>query len=749
MAELSRLPPSPRLSAMTPPPAGGRRYSPFLLIACFSAASAYAADESARELSSPFAPDAKPIYSDKEPVLLEASEMEYLQEQSTVIASGKVAVTQGDTVVLADSLSYDQNKNLVVARGNVSMLEPSGNVLFADTLELKDDMKAGVIREFRARLSDNSLLAARGARKLDENRMELFKAVYSPCLITCNKDKSSNNPQWQVKANRVLVDDLDQTVTYDDAWMEVYGLPVLYSPYFSHPTPNADNQSGLLAPEYKHSDNLGSVVKIPVYFALSPDKDVTITPIVTSMEGLVMAGEYRQMLDTGNFAFDGSITQPKDRDALGTRSSGKEIRGHINGKGKFYVGEDYDWGFDIHRATDDTYLRRYNFSNDTLLTSKIYAEGFRFGGYERSYATIRGLAFQGLTQQDDKDRIPLITPLVDFNFESDPGKYNSRVFVTGGAMALTRDTGAQSRRVSSTAGLRLPYITDDGQIIEFEAQVRGDVYSVSDVLLEDGRNYDGTTGRLVPQASVTWRYPFINRGQSGSLMIEPIVNFTASPSGSNPEKIPNEDSLVPEFTDTNLFAKNRFAGYDRIEDGPRMSYGMRGQAQFYEDKYVDWMFGQHYRVGNDRDFPFSNELASHFSDYVGKVGLTYQPFGIAYRFRLDKDEFTPKRSEVDGYFNMYPVSAYVSYLSLTNDPILSTKEEIYGGTSINLSKKWILSLQGRQDLELDQVTSTSAGLTYANECTNIVTTIGREYTQDRDIKSSTTFLVRVMLKNLN
>jgi LPS-assembly protein len=410
---------------------------------CSCATAAYAADEAApKQLESPFSPGAKPIFSEKEPVLLEASEVHYFQKEAMVVASGKVAVTQGDTVVLADTLSYDQNKNIVVAKGNVSMLEPSGNVYFADTLELKDDLQAGVIHAFRARLSDNSLLAAAGARKIDENRLELYKAAYSPCNVLCD-DGTPKSPQWQVKADRVLVDQVEQTVTYDDARLEVYGLPVLYSPYFSHPTPDADNQSGLLAPEYRHSDNLGSVIKVPVYFALAPDKDITLTPILTGTEGLVMAGEYRQALDSGKFEFDGSITQPKDRDALGSRSTGKQIRGHLNGKGKFSINENYDWGFDIHRTTDDTYLRRYNFSNDTLLTSKIYAEGFRFPGTnDRSYATIRGLAFQGLTAQDDQDRIPLVTPLVDFTFESDPGRYNSRFFLNGGAMVLTRDTGA-------------------------------------------------------------------------------------------------------------------------------------------------------------------------------------------------------------------------------------------------------------------------------------------------------------------
>ncbi len=160
------------------------------------------------------------------------------------------------------------------------------------------------------------------------------------------------------------------------------------------------------------------------------------------------------------------------------------------------------------------------------------------------------------------------------------------------------------------------------------------------------RTFNGVTGREIPQASMTWRYPFINRFGTSSLMIEPVFNFTASPGGGNPDKSPNEDSLVPEFTDTNLFSDDRFAGLDRIETGPRLSYGLRGQAQVFSDKYIDWLVGQHYRVDSDPNFPIATNPDSHFSDYVGKVGVTYQPVTLAYRFRLDKDNTRrqPQRS---------------------------------------------------------------------------------------------------------
>lgn len=694
-------------------------------------------------------PDKAPIAED-EPVTLEASEMNYDQENQVVSASGQVEVNQGETVILADELIYDQKNNLVRARGNVSLMEAGGNVIFADEAELKNDLKAGVIRQFKARLSDNSLFVAARARKIDENRTELDKAVYSPCKVGCDSDGGSDDPMWQLKAGHVLIDEKEQIVTYDDADLEVYGVPVFYTPYLSHATPGADNKSGFLAPEFQQNGNLGTIFKVPYYYSISPDRDLTLTPIITGKEGLVMAGEYRQKLDSGEYILDGSITRPQDRNGLGYVDPGKEFRGHIDAKGDFTLDEDYGWGFDIRRTTDDTYLRRYGLSQDTLLTSRLYAEGFNFvDDSDRTYANVQALSFQGLTATDDQDRIPVVAPLAEFTYESDPGIYNSRTTMDANLMALTRDIGAKSRRMSGRAGWKLPFITSDGQILEFETSLRSDIYAVEDVALSDGRNFDGTTGRVVPEVSLTWRYPFLNEvDEQTSYMIEPIVAFNVSPNGGNPEDIPNEDSNVPEFTDSNLFSANRFAGYDRIESGPRMSYGMRGQAQFYSDKYVDWVFGQHYRMEADRNFPFSNDLDDHFSDYVGKIAMHYMPFDVAYRFRLDKEDLTAKRSEVDASANYYPLTLSGSYLSLTNDPILANKEEIYGAAGLNLTPEWQWTVGGRYDLELEQITSTSTGLIFKNECTYFTSVLGREYTRDRDVKPTTSFIFRVSLKNL-
>lgn len=723
---------------------------PLIALVVFPAAAVYEPLPGSPPATKPGFRQAEPLVTPKEPVLLEAARMEYDHEHGIVTAMGNVAITQGNTVLMADQVSYDQKQNQVKANGHVSMLAPSGDVYFADDLILQDDLKAGVIHQFKARLSDNSVFVAAHAQKLNEQVTVLDKTAYTPCNCTTGGGRPKE-PLWKIKADSATIDENAQRVRYKNATFDAWGMPVLYTPYFSHPTPDADNQSGLLMPTFGHDGDLGIVYRQPVYYSIAADRDITLTPMFTSKVGPVMIGEYRQLFDQGALSLSGSGTSAPDRDPLGNRERGRQFRGNIDSKGTFRIDEHFDWGFNYRRATDITYLRLYDFSSEPLLTSKLYAQGLNFiDGYDRTYASASALSFQGLTGQQNAKIVPQVAPLTDFTWQSNPGFYNSRLRFDGNAMALFRDEGAESRRLSLIGSWKLPYITPDGQSIEFTTQLRNDTYDVSDVPLSDGRMFDGVTGRTVPEMSVLWRYPFINRFAPGdSVMVEPIVEVTASPGGGNPEKIPNEDSLVPEFTDTNLFAADRYAGLDRIEYGPRMSYGLRGEAQLDYDKYVDWLVGQHYRYYNDPNFPFSNDLTNHWSDYVGKFGISYDPFSLAYRFRLDRETLASNRSEIDASFRRYPLSLFASYLSLKNDPVLASKQVITGTSAINLTREWSWNISGTRDLLLDQTDTISTGLTFKNECINVITMIGKDYTNVRDIKPSTSAWFRVSFKNLD
>lgn len=707
------------------------------------------------------------VISKSKPVMLTAQQVTYDEKDATAIASGNVEVVQGDTILLADYVTYNQNTDMVHATGHVSVLEPTGNVLFSDDALLKNNMQQGVVEQFRARLKDNSLFAAREARRVNKNVTKLRDAVYSPCKVCQPSDGGAHEPMWQIEANKATIDEEDKRVRYQDAIMDVYGLPVLYTPYFSHPTPDAPSQSGLLQPSYFHDSVLGSVVKEPAYYTFAPNLDATLTPWGMTGERPLMEGEVRGLYQDGTFNVRGAISDAYNRDENGNQIDGDWVRGYIEAHGKLQLDTYWDMGLDAERVSDDTFLQFYHFGYQDMLSSRLYAERIE----ERNYISVESLAFQGLQPQDQASVSPYIAPQTNVHLESDPLVAHSRLMLDANELVLTREVGDDDQRLSTTAKWKLPYITKDGQVFELATSLRGDAYHITDQVTDPttGAMFNGDTGRLIPQADLNWRYPFINRfGPGESLMIAPIVEVTGSPNLHQTSNIPNEDSQIAELSDINLFSPDRFAGLDQVESGLRGTYGTRGQLQFADKEYVEWLFGQAYQEYDNSPFPLSSTESANYSDYIGRVALRYEALDVAYSFRLDRETFAPTSNEVNLNYSQKPLSLDLNYLSLQNEPLFGDRKEIFGGTSLDVAPHWTLTLGGRRDLgsseeepintalpvsalnPLEPTAGTvgiNSGIVFHNECVMITTVANRSYISQQDVRPSTVFGVTVVLKN--
>lgn len=681
-----------------------------------------------------------------QPVYMSAQQLGYDKTKAIVVAQGKVQVVQGDYVLFADRIAYYQDQNIVRAQGNITLLQPDGNVLFADELRLKDDLRAGIIDSFRVRMADNSLFAAREAKKINETQYELRQAVYSPCKLCKDSETGETKaPLWQLKADEVEIDQTEQRVVYHDAWMELYGVPVIYTPYFSHPTPGAKRKSGILTPSYSQNRQLGTTFQLPVYWNIAPNIDATITPFLTSKEGPVMIGQYRHLTDNGYYQLDGSVTNPEQRDDFGQPIPGQnEIRGHLFAQGGSTLSQHWSWGFDINRTTDDTYLRRYRFGNQNMLRSRLFSERIE----DRDYAMVESLAFQGLQANSDPDVSPFVLPAAKMYVESDPLVLGSRLRMEASGRTITRQLGADSRRASLDTGWHVPYITGNGHVFETDASVRTDIYSVTDLALTSGGDFEGTETRSIPRLASGWRYPLMQMFGEDSLTIEPMAQLVASSNGNNPDTIPNEDSRIPEFSDINLFSYNRFAGYDRVENGIRAVYGMRGEYREAEGQGYNVMLGQDMLLRGDRTFPVSNS-PEDLSDYVGKLGVNGLNYDVDYRFRVDPDDLTLRRSELRSMLNFDPVSFYADYVVAQDDPVLFDRNEGLFSGNLLVTENWSLNSYARQDFEINELRSAGGGVTYQNDCITIATRFDREFTRDRDFRPDTSFMVQVFLKNLN
>jgi len=678
------------------------------------------------------------------PLLLSADDITYDEQTAQIMARGNVEVVQNDRVLRADTLTYNQRSQVVAATGNVAILEPSGDVLFADYVELAEDLRRGVIDNIRVLLSDNSRMAAAGGVRTD-TRTEMRKAVYSACAL-CQKDPT-RAPLWQIRAQTVVHDEVERDIVYRDAVVELFGVPVAYTPYLSHPDPTVKRRTGFLPPTFGTTDDVGQFIKVPYYVTLTPDEDFTVEPVF-STEALILGGEYRKRFSQGEIVGSGSITQTERRNNAGIIEQDRS-RGHFFGRGRFSIDDDWRAGGDIQRTSDDTYLRRFRYSNLKVLRSTGFVEGFS----GRSYANASAYLFQDLRPGIDDDMVPVVLPSLAYNFVGEPGANGGRWIFNASALGLTRIDGTDSHRMSVEGGWRLPYIAPAGDIYSISATIRADGYLVNDFVRSDGTIDDGISGRIWPQLAFDWRYPFVRSEGRIQQFVEPVFGFVAAPNGSNPDNIPNEDSQNIDLDDINLFSHNRFTGFDRVEPGSRVAYGLRFGALGPRGTGISAFLGQSIRMREQPVFPRESGLQNEFSDIVGRVRVDPTEYlSLLYRFRLNTDEFQNKRNELvfrvgPPAFSVFADYVYADRPNFAND--LSDVQQVLAGFSSQITREWRISASTRRDLtDAGGALAHNAAIVYEDECFVFALTFSRSFTEDREIRPGDTVLLRVALKTL-
>lgn len=726
-----------------------------LLMALHSlpATRATAAETDANGDSGGDARDALESLSSDEPALISAEQITYDHELGLVTASGDVEISQGQRVLMADTVSYNLNSNVVTASGNVSLLEPDGNVVFADFVELTDDLREGFIRDIRVLLTDNSRLAAASGVRTGANRTEFRRTVFSPCEL-CREDPE-RAPLWQIKAEQVVHDQEERMIRYRNAWMEFFGVPIVYTPYFEHPDPTVERKSGFLAPTVGVNTNLGVTVETPYYWTLSPALDFTFEPIFTTKQNVVLAGEYRQLFTFGEHIIEGSGTIADRENDDGTISK-DVVRGHIDAVGRYDINDRWRAGYNIARSSDDTYLRLYNFSNAAVLTSNAFAEGFD----GRSYVALNNYAYQGLRAEDDNDEAPFVAPIFDVNYMSEPGFANSRYGLNFNAMMLNRVEGRDTRRLSLNSDWTVPFMDPIGGLYSFTANLQTDGYYTTNFVPGDpsvdptGPTESEFAGRFFPQAALNWRYPWMSQTDFVTQVFQPIAQVVVGPNGGNPSDIPNEDSNDFQFDDTNLYALNRFTGLDRVDSGQRIDYGVEWSGDFYNGGNISTFVGQSYRFSGENDeFPTNSGLEENLSDIVGRVSLSpIDYFNVLYRFRLDNTEFTARRNELDANIGPPALNLRLNYLfidaSLEDETEPEDREEINMTLSTRVNENWAFAASALRDLEANKMLEASLGVTYSDECIIIETVGGRSFFRDRDLEPDDFVIFRVVFKHL-
>jgi LPS-assembly protein len=709
------------------------------------------------------APAATPAEGERQ-VAFSASQVVYDSNSELVTATGDVRMNSEGNNLRADRVVWSRKSDEVRAEGNVRLVTPEGNTAYADSAILTDAMKNGVVQNLLLVLEDGGRLAADRAERKD-GYTTLYRAAYSPCAVLSPKG-CPKNPTWQINAVKVVHDPFKHRIHYKGASLQLFGARIIALPFLSHPDGQGESGSGLLVPEFRLSSRNGFELSVPYYWRIATNRDATLTPHLYTGVLPMLEGQYRQVTSLGAFQVTGYVTSgdwiriDPTNAAIQTQRSG--IRAYLEGNGRFQL--DPYWSITVagRYTTDKTFLRIYDISRDVRLRSLVDAERVD----DDSYISIAGWAFQGLRTTDVAGQQPIVLPAIDARWRLPEPILGGRLQLQANSLAILRTEGQDTQRAFASALWERRSITGWGQELVLTGYVRGDVYHTSDTLLTATPIYRGTEGwqaRGIVAAAAELRWPLVGPFMGGLQTLTPRLQVVASPPTRNLD-VPNEDARSVDLEDSNLFELNRFPGYDRWEDGPRVTYGFDWAVDL-PGIGIRTTLGQSYRLNSKPSIlPPGTGLSDRFSDIVGRTTVQLgRRLELVHRFRLDKDSFALRRNEIDAVFGGRRTYATIGYLKLNRNinsiEDLPDREEIRLSGRLQLARYW--SVFGSTTIDLtskkEDPTSLSdgfqpvrhrVGISYDDDCLELGLTWRRDYDASTALRRGNTFLFRVALKNL-
>lgn len=707
--------------------------------------------------------DAAPPPADPKQVQFSADTLEYDNNADVVTASGEVRMSRQGNRLRADKVVWDRKSGKVVATGNIAVTNPQGDIAYGDSIELTDSLKDGVVDNMLVVLERGGRLAAAQGTRSEDGTVNLSRAAYTPCAVV-NSEGCPKEPTWKITAVRITYRPERERVYFAGGRFHLFGLPTIPLPKFSTPV-GGDSDSGFLSPDIRFKNVNGLELVAPYYFRLAPNRGLTVTPHLFTSVLPMLQLQYDTLGTSGAFRLTGYATVSRRSDDFSTlRATGTEtaFRGYLDGTARYQLTPNWTASGSVRVTSDRTFLRRYDISRDDRLRSTASIEHID----RDSYFAVTGWAAQTLRLADSQGLQPVAVPEIDYRrrFTELAG---GTALVQLNTLALTRTDGQDTQRAFASLRWDLRRIAAGGQVLTLTGFARADAYSTRDTLATEVVSYRGLEGfrhRAIGAVAAELSWPLIGAIGRGTQRVTPRLQVVASPRLSN-LTLPNEDARAVDLDTSNLFALNRFPGYDRFEDSTRATYGLE-YALDLPGLRVDTVIGQSYRL-NSRPtiLPDGTGLSDRFSDIVGRTELRFQDIvSVTHRYRLDKDGLTFRRNELDATVGTRTSYALVGYLRLDRNIFpaiedLQDREELRLAGRVQFKRFWsafasvVIDLTDRAEDPLSLADGFDpvrhrVGVQFEDDCLRLGLTWRRDYQDTGDARAGNAFLLTLAFTNL-
>lgn len=656
-----------------------------------------------------------------------------------LIASGAVEVWHGSIRLSAARVIYDRRLNSLSIEGPITISDGPDVVTLADAAQLSQELRTGLITSARVVLDQQLQISAARIQRHANGVSQMDAVVASSCPVCA----SNPTPLWEVRADRVTHDSNTRQLTFEHAQMRFAGVPVFYLPRLRLPAPGNDRTRGVLLPVMHADSNLGVSIGLPYFIPFGQDRDLTLTPVVSSDRMVSLGMRWRQAFSNGGIELGGQIS--RDQIIPG------RLRGYGYARALFDLRNDFRLSGAITAPSDRTYLETYDISSDSQLNAHLTLERYRRDQAIRA----RALGFYSLRAADDNRTLPTaaLQAALDQRHSLAQTLVGGELRTRMGATAFWRrshtdgDLGRDVARAYASLDWRRSEVLAGGILMTGALSGRADHVRIS-----DDTTYPDPVNRLRGQAMLEFRWPWARSASSGArTTIEPILQLIGARGRGG--ALPNDDHTMPELDEGNLFALRRYSGQDAPDHGSRINAGVQWTRYAPGGWETSAVLGRIWRDPAFTGFDPTHRqpLGRVTSDWLLAARARHSN-GFSWSMRLlMNDAADLSRAETNLAWSNARTELSTRYLYM---PAASFENRTNEMSRWNLdfahsfASGWRTSIGWEYDISQAGFVSANTGLEYRNECLSVNFTMSRDFVTATNPTASNSYNLRVELLGL-
>ena len=340
---------------------------------------------------------------------------------TSIIASaavGNVQIYYGGSTLEADKVIYDQTTKRLHAEGNVRLTEEDGKITYGEIMDLSDDYRDGFVDSLRLDAPDQTRMAAARAERIERQLHRLPQRRLYRLRAVQGRSEEAAALAGEGRAHHPRSgreDDLFRgRAASNSSASRSPGCPT--SP---RPIRRSSARPACWCRRSRRARFTASAVEVPYYWALAPDYDATFAPMITTKQGPLLQGEFRQRLLNGAYSIRGAGIYQLDPEYFqrsdGTTTPGyRDWRGSLESDGQFALTDKWVWGWDgrcclTDRPSCRTTTRVCRTTTSPIRsepTSEAISQLYITGKGNRSYFDARSIYYLGFSERGRAEADP-------------------------------------------------------------------------------------------------------------------------------------------------------------------------------------------------------------------------------------------------------------------------------------------------------------------------------------------------------